>query len=88
MATSRPFAYNPTQQTEGVAQQFGDLAVGFPNQSYQNSPGGLKWWNGVDEDLAYIIGTSQPTGGVIAPDGNYSDVVFWKTRNRELPKAI
>jgi hypothetical protein len=80
MATARPFAYNPTLQTDGVFQQFGDLAVGFPNINYSDSPGGLKWWNGPDEELGYCIGTSLPVGGILAPDGIYGDVTFWRTQ--------
>lgn len=79
MSISRPFAYNPTFQTEGVSEQFETLSVGFSGQSYGNSPGGLKWWNGPDEELGYVIGTSLPTGGVLAPDGIYGDVTFWRT---------
>jgi hypothetical protein len=80
MATARPFAYNPTLQTDRVFQQFGDLAVGFPNINYSDSPGGLKWWNGPDEELGYCIGTSLPVGGILAPDGIYGDVTFWRTQ--------
>jgi uncharacterized delta-60 repeat protein len=78
MPISRPFAYNPTLQTEGVSQQYGTLAVGFSGQSYQNQ-GGLRWWNGPDEELGYVIGTSVPSGGPIAPDGTTSTVGFWRT---------
>lgn len=79
MSTSRPFAYNPSLITSGVSEQYGSLSVGFTNQSYGNSPGGLKWWNGPDEELGYVIGTSLPTGGQISPDGTYGDVTFWRT---------
>jgi uncharacterized delta-60 repeat protein len=78
MPISRPFAYNPTLQTEGVFEQFGTLSVGFSGQSYGNQ-GGLKWWNGPDEELGYVIGTSIPSGGPIAPDGTPSTVGFWRT---------
>ena len=79
MSISRPFAYNPTLQTDGVSEQFGTLAVGFTGQTYQNSPGGLKWWNGPDEELGYVISTSLPTGGPLGPDGTQSTVGFWRT---------
>jgi hypothetical protein len=80
MATSRPFAYNPTLITSGVTEQYGTLSVGFQDQPYGESPSGLKWWEGPDEDLGYCIGTSLPTGGVLAPDGIYGDVTFWRTQ--------
>ncbi len=80
MATSRPFAYNPTLITSGVSEQYGTLSVGFPDQPYGESPSGLKWWEGPDEDLGYCIGTSLPTGGRLGPDGIYGDVTFWRTQ--------
>jgi hypothetical protein len=80
MATSRPFAYNPTLITSGVSEQYGTLSVGFPDQPYGESPSGLKWWEGPDEDLGYCIGKSLPTGGVLGPDGIYGDVTFWRTQ--------
>jgi hypothetical protein len=80
MATSRPFAYNPTLITSGVSEQYGTLSVGFQDQPYGESPSGLKWWEGPDEDLGYCIGKSLPTGGRLGPDGIYGDVTFWRTQ--------
>jgi hypothetical protein len=80
MATSRPFAYNPTLITIDVLEQYGTLSVGFQDQPYGESPSGLKWWEGPDEDLGYCIGTSLPTGGRLGPDGIYGDVTFWRTQ--------
>ena len=79
MAISRPFAYNPTLQTSGVSAQYGTFSVGFPDISYGTNPGGLKWWDGPDESLGYVIGTSLPTGGRVAPDGTIGNVQFWRT---------
>lgn len=76
MSISRPFAYNPTQQTTGVEEQFGDLAVGFTGTTYGNIPGGLKWWNGPDEELGYVIGTSVPSGGLLIPFMNYPEINY------------
>ena len=80
MATSRPFAYNPTLITIDVLEQYGTLSVGFQYISYGESPSGLKWWEGPDEDLGYCIGKSLPSGGVLGPDGIYGDVTFWRTQ--------
>jgi len=80
MATSRPFAYNPTLITIDVLEQYGTLSVGFQYISYGESASGLKWWEGPDEDLGYCIGASLPTGGILAPDGIYGDVTFWRTQ--------
>jgi uncharacterized delta-60 repeat protein len=88
MSISRPFAYNPTFQTEGVSEQFGPLSVGFSGQSYDGMPGGLKWWEGPDEELGYVIGTSLPSGGVLGPDGIYGDVTFWRTASLSEPQFI
>lgn len=57
MATTRPFAIN-TGSTIAGTTQFGDLAVGTPNDW---SEGGVQWYNGPDEDLGYVIaGTQNP----------------------------
>ena len=79
MIVARPFAYNPTLQTSGVSAQYGTFSVGYQNQSYGNSPGGIKWWNGPNEELGYVIGTSMPTGGKVAPDGTIGNVRFRRT---------
>jgi hypothetical protein len=88
MATSRPFAYNPTLITIDVSEQYETLSVGFQGQPYGESPSGLKWWEGPDEDLGYCIGTSLPTGGILAPDGIYGDVTFWRTQTFSDPQFI
>ena len=53
MATTRPFAYNPSQTPISGATQIGDLAIGYPSVGFTNS--GLQWWNGPDEELGYVI---------------------------------
>jgi hypothetical protein len=88
MATSRPFAYNPTLITIDVSEQYETLSVGFQGQPYGESPSGLKWWEGPDEDLGYCIGTSLPSGGILAPDGIYGDVTFWRTQTFSDPQFI
>ena len=77
MAISRPFAYNTASITTGVSASFGNLSVGFVSQSYSEGSG-LKWYNGPDEELAYIVGTSQPSGGKVSPDGTVGNVRFWR----------
>jgi hypothetical protein len=88
MATSRPFAYNPTLITIDVSEQYETLSVGFQGQPYGESPSGLKWWEGPDEDLGYCIGTSLPSGGRLGPDGIYGDVTFWRTQTFSDPQFI
>lgn len=62
MPTARPFAYN-TGSTISGTEQLGDLAIGVDPLDYSEQPGGVRWWNGPDEDLGYIIAISVPSGG-------------------------
>lgn len=66
MATTRPFAYNPTLTPIGGTTQVGTIAVGTIGQEYSNNYGGVTWWGGPDEDTGYTIvvpnsGNTQPT---------------------------
>ena len=61
MPTARPFAYNTGSLIEGT-DQIGDIAIGRDPQDYSLNPGGVRWWNGPDEDLGYVIAYSQPDG--------------------------
>ena len=66
MATTRPFAYNPTLTPISGTTQVGDIAVGTIGQDYDTNPGGIPWWSGPDEDTGYTIvvpnsGNTQPT---------------------------
>jgi hypothetical protein len=65
MSTTRPFAYNTGPSIPGTTQ-VGDIAIGVDALDYSENPGGVKWWNGPDEDLGYVIahpvsGNTQPT---------------------------
>lgn len=59
MPTARPFAYN-TGATISGTDQVGNLAIGFPTVGFEST--GLKWWNGPDEDLGYVIAHETPSG--------------------------
>ena len=75
MSTTRPFAYNPGSPITGT-EQVGDLAVGYPTSGYT----GMKWWNGPDEDLGYVI--AQPVSGDTQPTpipGVTGSVGFFRT---------
>ena len=61
MATTRPFAYN-TGSTISETEQVGDIAVGVGQVRYDEDWGGVKWWNGPDEELGYVIAQSVPSG--------------------------
>jgi hypothetical protein len=63
MATSRPFAYNTGTTITGTIQ-VGNLAIGTTRTNYLPI-GDVKWWNGPDEELGYVI--AQPISGGTQP---------------------
>jgi len=78
MATSRPFAYNTGSPILGTLQ-IGDLAIGVEPIDYSGGVGGVKWWNGPDEDLGYVIAQSVPEGNQPAPGGVTASIGFFRT---------
>ena len=70
MSNSRAFAYNPSLTAPTGATQYGNLAV--QTTGWYNETGGLKWWNGPDEDLGYVIARSIPAGNHPTPEFNQS----------------
>jgi len=85
MATSRPFAYNPIPPGSEISgtTQFVNLAIGVLDEQYDADYGGVKWWEGPDEDLGYIIcqpipPNTQPTpiSGLTASVGFYRTTAF------------
>jgi hypothetical protein len=77
MATTRPFAYNPSASPISGTDQVGTLAVGVTDQDYSVDPGGIKWWMGPDEELGYVIavpvsGNTQPTPLSLTWDPNFA----------------
>jgi hypothetical protein len=75
MSTSRTFAYNTGSAIEGT-EQVGNLAVGIPTAGFAST--GLKWWNGPDEDLGYVV-AHQKLSGQAGADGEIAYVGFWRT---------
>lgn len=65
MATARPFAYNTGPVITGT-EQVGNLAIGTPTNGFDST--GLKWWNGPDEELGYVIAHQSPGGQAGADD--------------------
>jgi hypothetical protein len=78
MATTRKFAYNTGSIITG-ATQYGSLAIGVTLSSFSDNPGGVKWWNGPDEDLGYVIAHTVPSGNQPNPKGLSCSVGFWRT---------
>lgn len=80
MSTARPFAYNPSQSPISGTTQTGDLAVGVSsNNHYNGGIGGVRWWNGPDEDLGYIIAYPVPSLNQPNPLGDPAGVGFSRT---------
>lgn len=78
MPTARPFAYNTGSTIEGTLQ-IGSLAIGVDSIDYAGGVGGVKWWNGPDEDLGYVIAHSTPSGNQPNSEGVPAFVGFWRS---------
>ena len=77
MPTTRKFAY-AFEPIIG-STLYGNLAVGVTLSSYGDNPGGVKWWNGPDEDLGYVIAHTVPSGNQPNPKGLSCSIGFWRT---------
>jgi len=75
MSTARPFAYNTGSSIAGT-EQIGNLAIGTPTNGFAST--GLKWWNGPDEDLGYVIAHQTPSGQPGA-DGTTANLGFFRS---------
>lgn len=82
MSTSRPFAYNTESLIPGT-EQIGNIAIGVSTSlNYSSGAGGLRWWNGPDEDLGYVIAQSVPSGNQPNPDGVSASVGFFRSSEK------
>lgn len=79
MPTSRPFAYN-TGSTISGTEQVGSIAIGTPTSGFTST--GLRWWNGPDEDLGYVIAHTVPSGTQPNPVGVPAYIGFWRTPSK------
>jgi hypothetical protein len=70
VSNSRAFAYNPSPTAPIGATQYVNLAIQI--SGWNPTSGGLKWWNGPDEDLGYVIARSIPAGNHPTPEFNQS----------------
>jgi hypothetical protein len=70
VSNSRAFAYNPSETAPIGATQYVNLAI--QSSGWSPTSGGLKWWNGPDEDLGYVIARSIPAGNHPTPEFNQS----------------
>ena len=80
MATSRPFAYNPSRTLIPGTEQVGDLAIAVAEQYYSEGLGGVRWWMGPNEDPGYIICYPFSAGTKPSPDGNIANIGFKRSQ--------
>lgn len=83
MINARPFGYNNGAPILGTLQ-FGNLVVGDETDlPYSDNYGGIKWWNGPNEELGYVIAqTNVDSNGnpqQPAPGGTLGSVGFFRT---------
>ena len=78
MTFARPFAYN-TGSTISGTEQLGSLAIGIDNLNYPSGVGGVRWWNGPDEDLGYIICVPNADGNQPNPDNQDAYLGFYRS---------
>jgi len=89
MSVSRPFAWSSTGPPAGTGI-IGQVVYGInPNLPYANNWGGVRWWNGPDENLGYIIveasfTTSQPTPN----SGENAKVQFWRSKVKTMNSFV
>lgn len=79
MPTSRLFAYNTGSPILGTTQ-VGSIAISeSPSLNYSQGVGGVRWWNGPNEDLGYVITHTTPSGTQPNPDNVPAYIGFWRS---------
>jgi Concanavalin A-like lectin/glucanases superfamily len=75
----RPFAYNTGSPISGTTQ-LGDLAIGKINVEYSTDYGGVRWWDGPDENFGYVIAHPTPSGNQPNPISVSAYLGFWRSK--------
>jgi len=79
MPTSRLFAYNTGSPISGTTQ-VGSIAISeSPSLNYSQGVGGVRWWNGPNEDLGYVITHTTPSGTQPNRDNVPAYIGFWRS---------
>ena len=79
MPTTRLFAYNVGSLILGTTQ-VGSIAISdSPSLNYSQGVGGVRWWNGPNEDLGYVITHTTPSGTQPNPDNVPAYIGFWRS---------
>ena len=82
MPTTRPFAYNTGSTISGTVQ-YGNIVVGVdPNINYAGGGGNVRWWNGPDEDLGYVITYPNSLGNQPNPDSDDAYLGFKRSATK------
>jgi hypothetical protein len=85
MPTARPFSYNTGSTISGTIQ-VGNLSVGIPTNGFAAT--GLKWWNGPDEELGYVIAHPTPAGNQPNQFSIPAFVGFWRSESKNEESFI
>ena len=91
MATTYPFAlYNPSYSVPSGIEQYNNLLWGKTEGfSYADNFGGVKWWNGPDIELGYVIALPILSQDQPTPDNvNNGTVAFFRTDGLDDSKFI
>jgi hypothetical protein len=82
MPTTRLFAYNTGSPISGTTQ-VGSIAISESTLlNYSQNAGGVRWWNGPDEDLGYVITHTTPSGTQPNRDGVAAYIGFWRSSSK------
>lgn len=76
MAKATPVAYN-TGSTISNTLQIGSLAIATGNTALNNA---VRWWNGPDEDLGYVVAVPVSGGTQPTPDGVNAYIGFYRSK--------
>ena len=60
--------------------QVGSIAIANGGDRYDLNYGGVKWWNGPDEDLGYVIVHPTSGGTQPNPDNTSAYLGFWRSK--------
>lgn len=80
---SRPFAYNPNNESIPGTEKYGSLSIGFPESNFEDIP--LKFWNGPEEVAgSIVVAFADPDGIRMGGDDTTSYVGFKSFSSPEL----
>lgn len=81
MPTTHIFTRNTGSLINGT-EQIGDLAIGVLSLNYSSNPGGVRWWNGPEEDSGYVICYPVPSQDRPTPVGPIGTIGFKRSQDK------